>query len=156
MATTPHELTIRIINANGNGGSGGSGKAAESTTSGGKAVSTAMDVIKNSVIAREITTIVRQASSFAVSTISLTTGNNVSQERIEFGMNAAGKLAAYGTALATGNVVAAGIMALNDTITTVMNAERIRLANSVERESLALSRDRAGVAFNYSRMGGAK
>ena len=71
-------------------------------------------------------------------------------------MNAAGKLAAYGTALATGNVVAAGIMALNDTITTVMNAERTRLANSVERESLALSRDRASIAFTHSRMGGAK
>ena len=156
MAATPHELTIRIINANGNGGSGGSGKAAESTTSGGKAISTAMDVIKNSVIARELTSVTRQAVSFAVSNISLTTGNNISQERIEFGMNAAGKLAAYGTALATGNVVAAGIMAINDTLTTVMNAERIRLANAVERESLSLSRDRAGIAFNNSRMGGAK
>lgn len=155
MATTPHELTIRIINANGNGG-GGNGKASQSTTSGGKAVSTAMDVIKNSVIARELSSVARQAVSFSVSNISLTTGNNISQERIEFGMNAAGKLAAYGTALATGNFVAAGIMAINDTLTTVMNAERIRLANAVERESLSLSRDRAGIAFNQSRMGGAK
>ena len=152
MARSPHELTIRILNAD----RGGSASSSDSVERGGKSVISAIEMIKHSVVAREISTVTRQAVSFAVSNISLTTGNNVSQERIEFGLNAAGKLAAYGTALFTGNFVAAGIMALNDTITTVMNTERIRLANAVERESLALSRDRAGIAFNHSRMGGAK
>lgn len=156
MATTPHELTIRIINANGNGKSRGSGKAAESTTSGGKAVSTAQDAIDASIVARELSAIARQATSLVVSSVSITTGNTASQERIEFGMNAAGKLAAYGTALITGNIPAVAIMAINDTVNIVMKASQIALNEKVEQESLVLSRDRAGIAFNRSRMGGAK
>ena len=155
MASEPHELTIRIINSK-NAKGGGSAQNPPATESGGKAVDTAKSVIDGSIVARELTSIARQATSFAISSVGLTTGNTVSQERIQFGINAATKLAAYGTALTTGNVVAAGIMAINDTINIVTRSAQIALENSVERESLALSRDRAGIAFNSSRMGGAK
>ncbi len=152
----PHELTIRIINANGNGGAGAGGGNPSHVTGGGRGTQTAQNAINGAIIARELRSIGRQVTSYAVSNVSLVTGNTISQERLEFGMNAAGKLAAYGTALATGNFVAAGIMAINDALTLALNADRLRRTNAVERESLALSRDRAGVAFNYSRMGGAK
>ena len=155
MELQPHELTIRIINSK-SGKADSNSTAPSPTTGGGKAVDTARGVINDSIVARELTTIARQATSFAVSSVGLTTGNTVSQERIQFGMSAATKLAAYGTALATGNIVAASIMAINDTMNAVMRAAQIELNNRVERESLALSRDRAGIAFNQSRMGGAK
>lgn len=154
MALQPHELTIRILNADNNGG--GSSNAPSPTTSGGKAVNTSKGVIESSLAARELTSIARQATSFAVSTVGLTTGNTVSQERIQFGMSAATKVAAYGTAIATGNIPAAAIMAINDTINIAVRSAQIALQNQVERESLAFSRDRAGIAFNQSRMGGAK
>lgn len=155
MALQPHELTIRILNADNNGGGGG-GNAPSPTTSGGKAVNTSKGVIESSLAARELTSIARQATSFAVSTVGLTTGNTVSQERIQFGMSAGTKLAAYGTALASGNLAAAAIMAINDTMNIAMRSAQLSLQNQIERESLSLSRDRAGIAFNQSRMGGAK
>ena len=71
-------------------------------------------------------------------------------------MGAGTQLAAYGMAIGTGNFAAAAVMLVNDTMSFITNSARLRMSNTVERESLALSRDRAGVAFNYSRMGGAK
>lgn len=149
MAASPHELTIRIINSR--RGEGGS-----SAESGGKAVDTAKGLINSSIVARELRSLGRQAVSTAVTNVSITTGNTVSQERLEYGLNSGAKLAAYGTALATGNVGAAALMAINDTMSILTRATQIALQNNVERESLALSRDRAGIAFNQSRMGGAK
>lgn len=154
MALQPHELTIRILNADNNGGV--SGNAPSPTTSGGKAVNTSKGVITGSIVARELKSIGQQATSLVVSNVGLTTGNSVSQERIRFGMSGATKLAAYGTAIGTGNFAALAIMLVSDTMTLLSNNERRKTLNNIEQETLALSRDRAGVAFNYSRMGGAK
>lgn len=149
----PHELTIRVMN----GGSGGGGGASSGDGSGKpKAEDSVWDLMKNSIAAREIKSVTRQAVSFAVSNVALTTGNSLSQERMEVAINTGAKGIAYGIALGKGNFALAAIMAVNDTVSAIMSATRLRLENQVERESLSLSRDRAGIAFNYSRMGGAK
>ena len=91
-----------------------------------------------------------------MSTIGLTTGNMVSQQRIQTKLSVGLKAVAYIGALKTGNVIAASIMAINDLVSAVQQANTFRLNNRVESESLALSRERAGVAFNQSRLGAAK
>lgn len=153
--TRPHELTIRVINGTPGGGGptppGGNNGGGPSNPSSGF-----LHALNSSIVARELKSIGQQAVSFAVSNIALTTGNSLSQERMQVALSTGGKLVAYGTALATGNVAAAAIMAVNDIMSTVMRATQLELKGNVERESLALSRDRAGIAFNNSRMGGAK
>lgn len=152
----PHELTIKILNSEKDGGGSSVVGTSPPTETGGKAVVTAQKSINSAIVARELRSIAQQVVSYTVSNISLTTGNSISQERIQVAMGAGAKLAAYGTALATGNIGAAAIMAIGDTMNTILRADRIAKMAAVENESLALSRDRAGIAFNQSRMGAAK
>lgn len=155
----PHQLTIKIINKTGTNSNSNNGSTAPATESGGKATDTTQSVISGTVIAREIRSGAMQAFSHRNTIVGLTTGNTVSQERMSYAINAAGKLASYGIAAAVNPAVAATMM-LTDLISSgigaILKADTLRTQSASERESLVLSRDRAGIAFNQSRMGGAK
>lgn len=95
-----------------------------------------------------------QTVSFTVSNIALTTGNSESQARAQFALNTANEAIMLGGAIATGNILAAALMAVNKITSIAFKQAQINLENNIERESLAISRQRAGVAFNRSRMNG--
>lgn len=159
MADQPHQLTIKIINKTGSNSNSNNGQTAPASESGGKSTDTTQAVITGTMVAREIRSGVMQAVSHRNTTVSITTGNTVSQERMSYATNAAGKLASYGIA-AIANPAMAAVMILTDLVSSgigaLMKADTLRTQSAQERESLALSRDRAGIAFNQSRMGGAK
>jgi hypothetical protein len=156
----PHQLTIKIINKTGTNSNANNGSTAPATESGGKATDTTQSVITGTVIARELRSGAMQAFSHRNTIVGLTTGNTVSQERMSYAINAGGKLASYAIAAIAVNPAVAATMMLTDLISSgigaLIKADTLRTQAVSERESLALSRDRAGIAFNQSRMGGAK
>ena len=154
--TDPNELVIRVFNGDGDTLPAGPPARPVPAEGGGAAVKRSRGTLAEVFLAREIKSVSSQAVSFVVSNVGITTGNSISQERMQYALNAGTKLAAYGTAIVTGNLVAAGIMAASDVVALVEKTVRLELQNSVERESLALARERAGVAFNASRLGAAK
>jgi hypothetical protein len=96
-----------------------------------------------------------QTVSFVTSNVGLTTGNTEAQQRIEFGMNTAQQIGAVGASLAAGNYLAAALVIINKLTSIAFRQSQIDLEQSIESESLAVSRQRFGIAFNRSRLGGA-
>ncbi len=89
--------------------------------------------------------------SFTVSNIGLTTGNTESQQWAEFAMSG---LSMAGTALfsvITGNILPVALSIVNKGISIAFKQAQIDLEQSIENESLGISRQRAGIAFNHSR-----
>ena len=99
---------------------------------------------------------VKNAIAFNVSNIGLTTGNTESQERAEFQWHCGTKLAGTTLALGTGNFAAAAMTVITEMMNIYFKDAQIKLRQSIENESLALSRQRAGIAFNSSRLKGAE
>ena len=154
MGNPGDKYTIQILN--GGGESSAKKTLSRSTSNGGGKSSATEALISGSVVARELRSIGHQVVAYSISTVGLTTGNMVSQQRLQTAMGLGMKAIAYGTAIATGNAAAVAVMAISDTLSTVQSVNTFNLKNRVESESLALSRERAGVAFNQSRLGAAK
>ena len=136
-------------------GSGSKKKKENTPVSTREKIAEGLKVVKNNIAFKEITGIAQQAASFTVSNIGLTTGNTESQQWAEFAMSG---LSMAGTALfsvITGNILPFALSIVNKGISIAFKQAQINLEQNIENESLALSRQRAGVAFNQSRMGGA-
>ena len=98
----------------------------------------------------------KRAVAFQVSNVALTTGNTESQERAQFGWDMTGRVVSIGGAAVTGNWAGVVMSAINTMMSVYFNQAQIDLRQSIENESLALSRQRAGIAFNSSRLKGAE
>jgi hypothetical protein len=118
-------------------------------------VDTALEDTGKAIAFKAVKSIADQTVSFMTSNVGLTTGNTEAQQRIEFGMNTAQQVGALGASLVAGNYLAAALMILNKVTSISFAQKQIDLEQSIETESLNLSRQRAGVAFNRSRLGGA-
>ncbi len=90
--------------------------------------------------------------SYNVSTVALTSGNSESQARMQFAINTANDSIMLGGAIASGNYLSAALSMLNKATSIVFGKERIELEQRIENESLSVSRQRAGIAFNRSRI----
>lgn len=97
---------------------------------------------------------INQTISFKTSNVGLVTGNSASQERIDLIMNGGKFLLSAGAVVATGNPALILSFALAKSMDVAMRQRQIDLNYSIERESLNLSRQRAGIAFNRSRLTG--
>lgn len=97
---------------------------------------------------------ISQAVSFKTSNVGLVTGNSASQERIDLMMNGGRFLLSAGAVVATANPVLMVSFALAKASEVYFKQRQIDLNYSIERESLNLSRQRAGIAFNRSRLTG--
>lgn len=161
MADHSYEIVVKLKGADsgggGGGGSGGGGSSKKNTAQENTAspFAEAIGFVRNSVVYKELTGIGKQAASFYVTNIGLTTGNSESQQQAQFNMSLLGGLGGAALAVATGNPLAVALMAVHATTSLYFNQKQIDLEQRIENESLALSRQRAGVAFNHSRMGGA-
>ena len=160
MADHSYEIVVKL--EGGGSGSGGGGSGGSSATKNTVQENTAhpfRDTVKfigNSIAFKELSGLAKRSVSFYVTNIGLTTGNSESQQRAEFALNTLGTLGTVGISLATGNYVAAALIAVHTATNIYFNQKQIDLEQRIENESLALSRQRAGVAFNRSRMGGAE
>lgn len=152
MAEHSYEIVIKV------GKGTGSASAAKSDDAKSTAVADSAsgfaDVGK-AIAFKSVKNIADQSLSFVASNVGLTTGNTEAQQRIQFAMQTTGELATFGAAIATGNYLAAALSVVNKITSIYFNAKQISLEQSIETESLKLSRERAGVAFNRSRLGGA-
>ena len=153
MAEHSYEIVVKLKGSG--GGSGGSKKEQTEDKNTASPFRQTIDFVKNSVAVKEVSGIIKQSASFTVSNVGLTTGNTESQQQAQFAMNALGTTASVVGAVATGNYLALALMAINIGTSIYFNQKQIDLEQRIENESLALSRQRAGVAFNHSRMGGA-
>ena len=99
---------------------------------------------------------VKNAIAFNVSNVGLTTGNSESQERAQLHWNSTLKIASTALALGSGNYAAAAISIITEAVNICFKDAQIKLRQYIENESLALSRERAGIAFNRSRSAGTK
>lgn len=97
---------------------------------------------------------VTQAVSFTVSNVGLVTGNSASQDRINFALNTTKFAVNTAMVLSTGNPAVMISYALTTAMGVYFNQRQIDLNYGIERESLNLSRQRAGIAFNRSRLTG--
>lgn len=158
MAEHSYEIVVKL-KGSGGGSSGDSGGA--TSTKNTVAENTAgpfkqtVDFVRKSVAFKELTGIGKQAVSFYVTNVGLTTGNTESQQQAQFNMNVIGGMANAGVAVATGNYIGLVLMGLHAATSIYFKQKQIDLEQRIENESLHLSRQRAGVAFNHSRMGGA-
>lgn len=158
MADHSYEIVVKLEG----GGSGGGGSGGSSATKNTVQENTAhpfRDTVKfigNSIAFKELSGLAKQSVSFYVTNVGLTTGNSESQQRAEFMLNTAGTIASIGMSVAMGNYVGAALIAVHTATNIYFKQKQIDLEQRIENESLALSRQRAGVAFNRSRMGGAE
>ena len=107
-----------------------------------------MDIASNMIVAKEIGAVVDRVASFVVSNVGLTTGSSESQERANLMYKGVKTL---GIAVATGNPAVIGTILVSEAVNTLFNQIQINLKQAVENESLTLSRQRAGIAFNHNR-----
>jgi hypothetical protein len=158
MAEHTYEIVVNLKGGGGGsgGGSGGGGSSNAAQKNTASPFKEALDFVRNSVVVKEITGIGKQAASFYVTNIGLTTGNSESQQQAAFNMKVISGVVGAGVALATGNYLGAALMGVHAATSLYFNQKQIDLEHRVENESLSLSRQRAGVAFNHSRMGGAE
>lgn len=156
MAEHSYEIVVKLEGYGGGGSGGGSSSAkknpADQITA--SPTSSISEFIKNAVAIKHVTNVAKKTTSFVVSNVGLTTGNSESQQQAEFLMNSMGTMVEAGISAAT-NPAALVSMVLSKAMQISFNRERIDLERRIETESLDLSRQRAGVAFNRSRMGGA-
>ena len=162
MADHSYEIVVKLKGADSGGSSGGgSGGGGASVNNNTALKNTASpfrdtaDYVRKSVVFKKLTGIGKQAVSFYVSNVGLTTGNTESQQQAQFNMSVICGIANAGMALYMHNPLAIALMAVHATTSLYFNQKQIDLEQRIENESLSLSRQRAGVAFNHSRMGGA-
>lgn len=159
MADHSYEIVVKLKGADGGGGGNGGGGASVNNNTALKNTASpfrdTVDYVRKSVVFKELTGIGKQAVSFYVTNIGLTTGNSESQQQAQFNMSVLGGLGGAALAVATGNPLAVALMGVHAATSIYFKQKQIDLEQRIENESLALSRQRAGVAFNHSRMGGA-
>jgi hypothetical protein len=156
MADHSYEIVVKLQGAGGGGssGGGGGGNTAEENTA--NPFKETVNFIKNSIAFKEISGIAKRSASFVVTNIGLTTGNSDSQQEAEFALSALGTIGAVGLSIGTGNYIAAALIGLHTVTDIFFKQQQIDLEQRIESESLHLARQRAGAAFNRSRMGGAE
>lgn len=116
--------------------------------------SEAISFFKNNVVFKEVGNLASQSVSFYVTNIGLTTGNSESQARAQLALNVANKGALLAASIATGNIIGAGLLITNELLSIGFRQSQIDLQQNIESTNLAVSRTRAGIAFNSSRTGG--
>lgn len=119
-----------------------------------KQASDTINFFKNNVVFKEVGNLASQSVSFYVTNIGLTTGNSESQARAQLALNVANKGALLAASIATGNIIGAGLLITNELISIGFRQSQIDLQQNIESTNLAVSRTRAGIAFNSSRTGG--
>lgn len=108
-------------------------------------------LIGTAIAYKSLKNFTEQAISYNVSTLELTTGNSESQARMQFAINTVNDSIVLGGAIASGNYLSAVLTMMNKVTSIVFNQSKIDLKQRVENESLSVSRQRAGIAFNRSR-----
>lgn len=108
-------------------------------------------LIGTAVAYKSLKNFTEQAISYNVSTLELTTGNSESQARMQFAINTVNDSIMLGGAIASGNYLSAALTVMNKITSIVFNQSKIDLKQSIENESLSVSRQRTGIAFNHSR-----
>lgn len=158
MAEHSYEIIVKLEGGGSGGGDGGGGggKATAADKNTASPFKKGLDFVRHNVVVKELTGLGKQAASFYVTNVGLTTGNTESQQQAQMMMNVAGGVVGAGIAIATGNYLGAALMAVHAATSIYFNQKQIDLEQRIESESLHLARQRAGVAFNRSRMGGAE
>lgn len=144
--TVKHTYEIIVRMKNGGGNSNVSGASPQSNSSNG-----IKEKASDFIVFNEAKSFGKQAVSFAVSNVGLMTGNSESQALIDFHANL---FSTIGIALFTGNIAAAMLTVAHQMTNALFKSQQIHLEQRIESESLSVSRTRAGIAFNRSRMNG--
>lgn len=150
-----YEITIKLESSEGNGTKKKQNGSPKSF------IAEAYSKLKNSspvvgIAFKESEAFVKRSIAYHISNVGLTTGNSESQERAQFMYSAGGSLLSIGVSAITGNWAGVVAASINNMMSVYFNQAQIDLRQSIENESLALSRQRAGIAFNSSRMKGAE